>query len=78
MTIIAIQWKFNDIDIKTVGSKYSMDANRLTVRNVDGADEGEYSCVVTNQQNQTTEVEVMCLYVVGELHNFHDCICSDS
>ncbi len=65
----SIDWKHDGRPLTIQGPKHQKMANRLIITNIEPSDEGMYSCVVTDDSNTQTEVEVSCLFVLGESLN---------
>ena len=55
-------WRLNGVDIVVYNGKYELDQRHLTVRNIFGTDEGNYSCVYEQQTHYAG-----CLLVYGGL-----------
>ncbi len=62
----SIDWKHDGRPLTIQGPKHEKMANRLIITNIEPSDEGMYSCVVTDDSNTQTEVEVSCLFILGE------------
>ena len=56
-----VVWRLNSMDLPENDEKYQRTQRRLTVKNIDGSDEGNYTCV-SGQQTHSAG----CLLVYGE------------
>ena len=64
-----VRWMHNNAPINIDGVKFTTTPNgdRLTIRSVTGSDEGSYTCLYTNSQNQQVTDDSSCLFVLGNL-----------
>lgn len=62
-------WTHNNALITIDGVKFTTTPNgdRLTIHSVTGSDEGSYSYLYTNSQNQQVTDDSSCLFVLGNL-----------
>ena len=58
----SVGWRLNGVDIVVNNAKYELDQRHLTVRDIVGADEGNYSCFYEQQTYYAG-----CLLVYGKL-----------
>ena len=63
-----IIWFHNGEEVDTASDRYSLNSNqdRLTIHNVIGTDEGQYTCSYELTTGTTTNFSAGCLIVYGE------------